>query len=250
MDEKQAYFVNRLNSFLIDHYAPEMIILYGSTARGDSDEFSDIDMMVIMDVEDDAKLSAEMLTGTDHIIHDKHIFVRSVADFIAQRDIPGTMIFSALSEGLVLYRKTDFDADAAPLKSYEERKKDVIKGEYLDQAREFLGRGEMALDNMQLFRCRDYLRFAAVRALKAVMVFRDVHPPRSADPEVLFKRARELFPEVGKLQPLIEELNEYCPAGNDPGEISKCRDVVDKTGFIVDSIALSMGLPRVITLYP
>lgn len=236
MDEKQAHIVNRLKSYLIDNYAPEMIILYGSTARGDSDEFSDIDMMVIMDVEDDAKVSAEMLAGTDHIVHDKHIFVRSVADFITQRDIPGTMIFSALNEGLVLYRKANFDADAAPLKSYEERKKDVIKGEYLDQAREFLKKGETALDNMRLFRCRDYLRFAAVRALKAVMVFRDVHPPRSTDLEVLFESARELFQEVEKLQPLIEELNKYCPAGNDPEEIAKCRDIADKTDFVVDRV--------------
>ena len=242
MDEKQAYIVSRLKSFLVDHYAPEMIILYGSTARGDSDEFSDIDMMVIMDVEDDEKVSAEMLAGTDHIIHDKHIFVRSVADFITQKDIPGTMVFSALIEGLVLYRKTDFDADAAPIKSYKERKRDIIQGEYLDQAREFLEKGETALDNMQLFRCRDYLRFAAVRTLKAVIVFGDVHPPRSTDLEVLFERARELFPEVGKLRLFIEELNRYCPAGNHPEEISKSRDIVDKTGFVVDSIASFLDL--------
>ncbi|MGD9160249.1 MAG: nucleotidyltransferase domain-containing protein [Desulfobacteraceae bacterium] len=242
MNEKQVFIVNRLKSFLVDHYAPEMIILYGSTARGDSDEFSDIDMMVIMDVEDDEKASAEMLAGTDHIVHDKHIFVRSVADFITQKDIPGTMVFSALSEGLVLYRYTDFDADATPLKSYKERKKDVIQGEYLDQAREFFGKGEMALDNMQIFRCRDYLRFAIVRALKAVMVFRDVHPTRSTDLEVLFEKARELCPEIGKLHQLIEELNKYCPAGNDPEEISKCRDMVGKTGFVADSVASFLDL--------
>ena len=141
------------------------------------------------------------------------------------------------SEGVLLYRKTNFNEDAAPLKSYEERKKDVIQVEYLGQAREFLEKGEMALDNMQLFRCRDYLRFALVRALKAVIVFKDVNPPRSTDPEELFKGARELFPEVGKLQLLIKELNKYCPAGNDPEEISKCRNIVGKTGFIVDSVA-------------
>ncbi len=237
MDKKQTHTVNRLKDFLIDQYDPELIILYGSTARGDTDEFSDIDMMVIMDGEDSDKVAAEMLAGTEHIVHDKHIILRSSDNYYNQKDIPGTMAFSALSEGLILFRRSGFDTDAMPLKSYEERKREVIDKEYLGQAREFFENGKRAIDNKQLFRCRDYLKFAAVRLLKAVLVFRDIHPPRSTDLGELFYRSQELLPAIEKLQPLIEELNNYFPESDNPEEIIRCRGLADKVNFIIDIIA-------------
>ena len=237
MDNKQAYIVSKLKGFLIDNYTPEMIILYGSTARGDNDEFSDIDIMVIMDVEDEGKVSAEILADTEYIVHEKHIMLRSVDDFYNQRDIPGTMVYSALSEGQVLFLRPGFNTDHRPVKSYEERKKGVIKKEYLAQAHEFLEKGKIALDKRRFFRCRDFLRFAAVRALKAVMVFRDVHPPRGTDPGELFEKALELNPQIKKLQPLINELNDFCPEGSDPGEIIKCRGLIKKVKYFIDNVA-------------
>jgi uncharacterized protein len=236
MDDKQTYIVNRLKDILIDRYNPELIILYGSTARGDTDEFSDIDIMVIMDVDDGEKTTTEMLAGTDHIVQDKHIMLRSCNDFYSQKDIPGTMIYSALREGVILFTRSGFETDALHLKNYEDRKRDVIEKEYLEQAHEFFANGEQALENRQLFRCRDYLKFAVVRAIKAVLVLRDVHPPRGTDLEELFRVARGLLPEVGKLQPLIQELDSYLPGGNNPEEVVRCRELVDKIEFLVDSI--------------
>ena len=236
MNEKQVHTVKRLKDYLIDNYDPEVIILYGSTARGDTDEFSDIDIMVIMDVEDNEKVTAEILSVTDHIVHDKHIILRSCDDYYNQKDIPGTMVYSALSEGLILFLWPGFDMNALPLKGYEERKKYVIEKEYLHQASEFLKNSKNALESRQLFRCRDFLRFAVVRALKAVLVFRDEQPPRSTDLKELFEKARELLPEIGKLQPLIEALDKYIPGGNGQDEVAGCRMLADKVTFIIDSI--------------
>lgn len=236
MDDKEAYIVNRLKDFLIDRYNPELIILYGSTARGDTDEFSDIDMMVIMDVDDGEKTAVEIMAGTDHILNDKHIMLRSSDDYLTGKDIPGTMVYSALSEGVILFHRPGFEIDAMPVKGYEERKKEVIEKEYLEQAYEFLEKGREALHIKQLFRCRDYLRFAAVRALKAVMVFRDVHPPRSTDLEELFQRGHGLFPEMGKLKPMIQELDNYLPGGNNPEEAGRCRELSDKVNSFVDIV--------------
>ena len=242
MDDNQTYIVNRLKQYLIDHYNPDLIILYGSTARGDADEFSDIDMMVIMDTEDYDNVAAEMLKSTDHIVQDKHIMLRSVDDYYDQRDIPGTMVYSALSEGMVLYQNLNFDADAAGVKSYKDRKRDIIQNEYLNQACEFLEQGETALKRKQIYRCRDFLKFAAIRAIKAALVFRDVHPPRSIDLMDLFDKAQELLQEIEKISPMIEELNEYFYSGVELGDISKCKDIADKTHFVVESIAFLLGL--------
>lgn len=237
MDEKQGNTINRLTEFLSDHYDPELIILYGSTARGDTDEFSDVDIMVIMDVEDSEKVTAEMLAGTNHIVNDKHIMLKSSEDYYNQRDIPGTMVYSAVSEGLILFRREGFDIEALPLKDYEERKRDIIEKEYIGPAHEFWEDGRLAIDNKQLFRCRDYMRFAVVRMLKAVIVFGDVHPPRGTALEELFKSARNFIPQLGKLKTLIDELNDYYPAGTAPEEYIKCNDIMNKTRFIIDFIA-------------
>ena len=242
MDKKQTYIVGRLKRFLIDHYTPEMIILYGSTARGDADEFSDIDMMVIMNTGDREKVSAEILKATDHIVNDKHIMLRSVEEYYTQRDIPGTMVFSALREGVILLKRPGFDIDDLPSKSYEERKRDVIGKEYLEQVHEFLERSRKALESKQLFRCRDFLRFAAVRMLKAVMVFRDVHPPRSTDLKTLVEMTQELLPDVEKLKPLIDDLDLYCPAGNDPGEGDRCRKLLDNVRYFINILAKKICL--------
>ena len=237
MDEKQADTVNRLKTFIIEHYEPRMVILYGSTARGDTDEFSDIDIMVIKDVIDGKKAVAKILADTNNIVRDKHIMLRSVYEYSSQKDIPGTIVFSALHEGIVLYKRPEFDADAVPLNSYEDRKRDVIRKEYLEQTHDFMEKAERALECGQIYRCRDFLRFAAVRALKAVLVFRDVHPTRSIDLEFLFKSARELLPGIGKFKPVIEELNDYSPENKDD-EFEKLRGMVGKTGFFVDGIVL------------
>ena len=225
MDKKQTYIVGRLKRFLIDHYTPEMIILYGSTARGDADEFSDIDMMVIMNAGDREKVSAEILKATDHIVHDKHIMLRSVEEYYTQRDIPGTMVFSALREGVILFKRPGFDID-----------------EYLEQVHEFLERSRKALESKQLFRCRDFLRFAAVRMLKAVMVFRDIHPPRSTDLKTLVEMTQKLLPDVEKLKPLIDDLDLYCPAGNDPGEGDRCRKLLDNVRYFINILAKKICL--------
>lgn len=238
MDDRQTHIVNRLKQYLVDHYHPDLIILYGSTARGDTDEFSDIDMMVIMDAEDNENVAAEILKGTDLIVHDKHIMLKSVGDYYNQRDIPGTMVYSALSEGMILYQNPEFDANAAEIKSYKDRKRDVIRGEYLDQACEFLEKGETALENKQIYRSRDFLKFATIRAIKAVIVSRDVHPSRSIDFKDLFMRALDLLPEIEKISPMIEELNEYFSTGVEPDDIPKCKVIADKTRFVVDKISL------------
>ena len=238
MYEKQTNTVNRLKRYTIEHYDPQMIILYGSTARGDTDEFSDIDMMVIMDVPDYETVAEKILSDTDHIVHDKHIMIKTTADYYSQKDIPGTMVYSALIEGVILYRRSDFDPDTIPLKSYKERKKYVIQREYLDQIYDFLKKAESALANKQVYRCRDFLRFSVIRALKAVIVFKDVHPPRSTDLKILYARAQELLPEIDKFCPFIEELDGYRPEHNITNAFFQCMNLVDKTGLVVDGITL------------
>ena len=237
MNEKQANTVNRLKGHIIEYYDPQMIILYGSTARGDTDEFSDIDFMVIMDVPDYEKAAEKLLSETDHILYDKHITIKSTADYYNQRDIPGTMVYSAMSEGMILYRSSNFDSDTLPQKSYEERKRYVIQREYIEQIKDFMNMAKSARISKKVYRCRDYLRFSVARTLKAVLVFRDIHPPRSIDLKILYEMAVERFPGIDKFYPFIEELDGYHPKGNISYDVVECKELACKTTLFVDSIA-------------
>lgn len=76
-----------------------------------------------------------------------------------------------------------------------------------------------------------------MRAIKGVFVSKGIHPPRDTDLCLLYNGAIVLFPEIEKMGFFIEELNNYCPKKSDPDDISKCRDIADKTLVIVDNIA-------------
>ncbi len=45
--------INRIKEIIVENYHPDKIILFGSCARGDADEQSDIDILVISDREKD-----------------------------------------------------------------------------------------------------------------------------------------------------------------------------------------------------
>lgn len=237
MNEKKAHIVRRLKSVILEDFDPEMVILFGSTARGDADEFSDIDMMVILDASGAEEIAEKISNNTDHITREKHIMVRSPDEFYMQRDIPGTIVFSAFREGKVIYRKPCFKTDISPGKTYEERKKEVIQKEYIGQAFDFLEKARSALKNDNTFRLRDYLRFAAVRAIKSIFVLRDIHPPRDTDLYRLARLANSLHPVVKNIYPLLIELYNYYP-GKDGGKKNRDpKNVFDITAVIVNDIA-------------
>ena len=73
--EKQIRLAMALKEALLDAYDPEAIILFGSLGRGDADEFSDIDLLLVMETDRDAKeLSEEMTEYLSPLSEDKHIF--------------------------------------------------------------------------------------------------------------------------------------------------------------------------------
>ena len=45
--------INRIKEIIVENYHPDKIVLFGSYARGDFDEQSDIDILVISDREND-----------------------------------------------------------------------------------------------------------------------------------------------------------------------------------------------------
>jgi predicted nucleotidyltransferase len=91
---------------IVDHCAPEQVILFGSHARGDANHQSDVDLLVVMRDGIHRRQTASALytlLGGSGI--GKDILVATTEDVQRYRDAPDTVLFPALREGQVLYAR-------------------------------------------------------------------------------------------------------------------------------------------------
>ena len=91
---------------IAERFAPERIVLFGSRARGDAKEWSDVDLLVVMpDGTDRRKAAIEMRGVVGDLPVAKDIVV-TTPDHIARRGhVIGTVLRPALREGKVLYER-------------------------------------------------------------------------------------------------------------------------------------------------
>jgi predicted nucleotidyltransferase/HEPN domain-containing protein len=241
--QEQMKLAMALKEAILGTYDPEAIILFGSLGRGDADEFSDVDLLVVMETDKNVRdLGEEVAEYLAPLSEDKHIIVRTPEDVFRQRDIPGTLVYSAVREGQILFEKTGRRSRHLPENSYETRKKEVMDREYARSADSFLVQAAKSLQRGNLFRCRDFARFAAARVIKGLFVKGDVHPPRETDLLKLLDEAKQLESDLAKHRTFIRELNRYCPGKAGPEETLKSRTLVKKTARFVREIIARYGL--------
>jgi predicted nucleotidyltransferase len=89
---------------LVDGFAPERIILFGSQARGTADDRSDVDILVICSFEGKRRhLMLEMDRALRGLSLARDIMILTPEEFERDRHIPGTIARPAWKEGKVLY---------------------------------------------------------------------------------------------------------------------------------------------------
>ena len=86
-------------------YDPEKIILFGSTARGDGDEYSDLDVIVVKRT--DKGFVQRLLEAGSYVSLPFHVdvFVYTPEEFEAMIAEENFFIQSALLDGRVIYEK-------------------------------------------------------------------------------------------------------------------------------------------------
>lgn len=91
---------------LADAFHPERIILFGSQARGDADERSDVDLLVITDIRGNRR---SMMVAMDRALRGsgfaRDIVILTPDEFERDKKIPGTIARPAWKEGKVLYAR-------------------------------------------------------------------------------------------------------------------------------------------------
>ena len=125
-------------------YEPEKVILFGSVARGETDEFSDIDLIVIKDTEE--RFFQRLLDVTAYLPRDVTIdvLVYTPGEFEAMVKGGNPLIQQAMEEGQVLYEKPPGGGAGNVAPSWEKpvQKGRVFVREALETARRWLAQAE------------------------------------------------------------------------------------------------------------
>jgi len=91
---------------IVDRFDPERIILFGSAARGDAGPDSDVDLLVVMQVEGSRREKAvEIGAAVNDIPVPKDIVVTTPEDFEWRKEIVGTIERPAVREGRLVYAR-------------------------------------------------------------------------------------------------------------------------------------------------
>jgi predicted nucleotidyltransferase len=96
--------ISLIKKRLKEKFNPDKIILFGSQARSDSDERSDIDLLVLTNPNGNRrKLMVEMDRALKGLNYARDIVILSSEEFERDKNISGTIARYAYLEGKVLY---------------------------------------------------------------------------------------------------------------------------------------------------
>ncbi len=91
---------------LANQFDPDRVILFGSRARGDAREWSDVDLLVVMpDGTDRREAAVDMGVALGDLPVAKDIVVTTRSHIAQRGDVIGTVLRPVLHEGTVLYER-------------------------------------------------------------------------------------------------------------------------------------------------
>ena len=106
MTESTRQAIDAMVERIVTRFSPEKIILFGSHARGGAGPDSDVDLLVVMEVEGSLRRTAIEI---DRALVDREVpldlVVVTPETFERDRDQIGTIVRPAAREGTVLYER-------------------------------------------------------------------------------------------------------------------------------------------------
>ena len=97
-----SVMVNRI----VEQFQPNRIILFGSQARGDTNDSSDVDLMVVLNhIPNKHRTAVEIRRSLNDVPISKDIIVITPSEMEYYGDVIGTLAYEALQEGKIMYEK-------------------------------------------------------------------------------------------------------------------------------------------------
>ena len=97
--------IEAITQLIVDRFHPEQVILFGSVARGEENEHSDLDLMVVLPHNDEEGRDgyAIRLAIAENFVLPVDVLIRS-ADVLARyRQNPNSMLSRMLEDSKILY---------------------------------------------------------------------------------------------------------------------------------------------------
>jgi uncharacterized protein len=96
--------INKVTRTIVDRFRPLRIVLFGSYARGDAREDSDLDLMIEMETDKPfLQRNIEVLRSLRPRDWPMDILVFTPAEIAKQKDVIGTLVHTIQREGKTLY---------------------------------------------------------------------------------------------------------------------------------------------------
>lgn len=97
--------IKRITDQVIKNYQPQKIILFGSAARGDFDENSDVDMLIVKDVSNRRiDRIKEVLLSVDYNVPFEPL-VYTPKELEERKNLGDSFVLTVLNQGRILYEQ-------------------------------------------------------------------------------------------------------------------------------------------------
>ncbi len=106
MDSTPEQAIEAMVQRLVERFAPDQIILFGSHPRGTATSESDVDLLVVLPISGSKRAKQLEMRQALHDIHvPKDIIAATPEEVMRRGNVSGTVIYPALREGKVLYAR-------------------------------------------------------------------------------------------------------------------------------------------------
>ena len=91
---------------IVGRFQPSRVVLFGSQARGTAKEWSDVDLLVVMDnVPNKRRVAVEIRRSLGDIPISKDIVIATPDEITRRGHVVGTVLRAALREGTIVYER-------------------------------------------------------------------------------------------------------------------------------------------------
>ena len=91
---------------IVGRFQPARVVLFGSQARGTAKEWSDVDLLVVMDnVPNKRRVAVEIRRSLGDLPISKDIVIATPDEITRRGHVVGTVLRAALREGTIVYQR-------------------------------------------------------------------------------------------------------------------------------------------------
>ncbi len=91
---------------IVGRFQPARVVLFGSRARGTAKEWSDVDLLVVMDnVPNKRRVAVEIRRSLGDLPISKDIVIATPDEITRRGHVVGTVLRAALREGTIVYER-------------------------------------------------------------------------------------------------------------------------------------------------